>query len=328
MGIELFPRDDRGGRLVEIVAAAADGGLRLDRFLARHLPEHSRTQLKRLVSAGHVALASATVRDPALKVRGGQVFVVFLPAADDATPAAEAIPLDIRFEDAYLIVIDKPAGMVVHPAPGNPAGTLVNALLAHCGDSLSGIGGVRRPGIVHRLDKDTSGLLVVAKTEAAHRALSRDFAARRIDRAYAAFVWGVPAPPVGEIVGNIGRSPVNRKKMAVVADGRGKPAATRYRIERVFTGKASLLECHLATGRTHQIRVHLAERGHPLIGDPVYGGRAPRAARANPAIADFPRQALHARRLGFAHPESGAALVFESRLPEDLARLQSSLELL
>jgi 23S rRNA pseudouridine1911/1915/1917 synthase len=322
---------ERGGRVAEIVAAEADAGSRLDRFLARWLPEQSRTQTKRLVTSGHVALAGATVRDPARKVRLGQIFVVFLPDADDATPAPEAIPLHIRFEDAHLIVIDKPAGMVVHPAPGNPTGTLVNALLAHCGASFSGIGGVRRPGIVHRLDKETSGLLVVAKTEAAHRALSRDFAARRIDRAYAAFVWSVPFPASGEIVGNIGRSPVNRKKMAVV-EGRGKPAVTRYHIERSFKRTAALLECRLATGRTHQIRVHLAARGHPLIGDPAYGGRARRAAAhagcAGAAIAAFPRQALHARRLGFTHPASGETLVFESPLPEDLVRLQDSLELL
>jgi 23S rRNA pseudouridine1911/1915/1917 synthase len=319
---------EQGGRFVEVVAGEDDGGTRLDRFLARHLPEHSRTQLKRLVAAGHVALAGASVRDPALKVRAGQSFAVFVPNAAEPTPAGEAIPLDIRFEDAHLIVVDKRAGMVVHPAPGNPAGTLVNALLAHCGDSLQGIGGVRRPGIVHRLDKDTSGLLVVAKTEPAHRALSRDFAARRIERAYAAFVWGVPMPALGDITGNIGRSPVNRKKMAVVAEGRGKPAVTRYRLERAFKDSAALLECRLATGRTHQIRVHLAARGHPLIGDPVYGGRRGRAAdRGNP-IADFPRQALHARLLGFTHPATGATLSFESMLPEDLVWLQNSLELL
>jgi 23S rRNA pseudouridine1911/1915/1917 synthase len=240
------------------------------------------------------------------------------------------MPLAIRFEDAHLIVIDKPAGMVVHPAPGNPDGTLVNALIAHCGAGLSGIGGVRRPGIVHRLDKDTSGLMVVAKTEAAHHALSRDFAVRRIDRAYAAIVWGVPAPPAGEIAGNIGRSTTNRKKMTVVGEGRGKMAVTRYRVERSFHSQAALVECRLATGRTHQIRVHLAHRGHPLIGDRLYGTRAGRAiarsASLGVRIAAFPRQALHARLLGFTHPADRERLVFESPLPADLCELAANLE--
>jgi 23S rRNA pseudouridine1911/1915/1917 synthase len=270
------------------------------------------------------------LHDPSLRVRCDQNFVVILPQIEDAAPMAQPIALDIRFEDAHLIVIDKPAGMVVHPAPGNPDGTLVNALLAHCGASLSGIGGVRRPGIVHRLDKDTSGLMVVAKTEVAHHALSRDFAARRIDRAYAAFVRGVPSSPAGEIVGNIGRSGVNRKKMAVVAEGSGKPAITRYRIERAFNVHAAQLECRLATGRTHQIRVHFAHLGHPLIGDPVYGTRAVRSvARTGPRggqIVAFPRQALHARLLGFTHPVVKRPLEFESQLPADLRELARSLE--
>jgi 23S rRNA pseudouridine1911/1915/1917 synthase len=245
---------------------------------------------------------------------------------------AQAIPLAIRFEDEHLIVVDKPAGLVVHPAPGNPEGTLVNALLAHCGDSLAGIGGVRRPGIVHRLDKDTSGLLVVAKTELAHRALSRDFAGRRIERAYSAFVWGVPVPTTGEISGNIGRSPRNRKKMAVVPEGRGRSAVTRYRVERRYADHAALIECRLLTGRTHQIRVHLSHAGHSLIGDPVYGTRSGRAAArlgpAGAAISAFPRQALHARLLGFTHPATGEKLRFESPLPADLAELKRNLELL
>src|SRR6266403_23836 len=199
-----------------------DDGGRLDRVLALHFPELSRTRLKHLIQSGHVSQHGQALRDPSLRVKYDQNFVVILPQPEDAAPQAQRIALDIRFEDAHLIVIDKPAGMVVHPAPGNPDGTLVNALLAHCGASLSGIGGVRRPGIVHRLDKDTSGLMVAAKTEEAHRALSRDFAARRIDRAYTAFVWGVPSVSTGEIASNIGRSSVNRKKMAVVGDGRGK----------------------------------------------------------------------------------------------------------
>jgi 23S rRNA pseudouridine1911/1915/1917 synthase len=308
---------------------AAAHGQRLDRALQQRLPELSRSRLKQLILSGQVSDAGPdranVIRDPARKVKSGQTFVVILPEPEDATPQAQAIPLDIRFEDAHLIVIDKPAGLVVHPAPGNPDGTLVNALLAHCGDSLAGIGGVRRPGIVHRLDKDTSGLIVAAKTEAAHRALSRDFAARRIARAYAAIVWGVPVPPGGEIVGNIGRSMSNRKKMAVVADSRGKPAVTRYRVERAFADKAALIECRLMTGRTHQIRVHLAHRGHPLIGDPVYGGRAGRAFSPSVAAA-FPRQALHARHLGFSHPASGEYLAFDSDLPSDMAELLITLE--
>jgi 23S rRNA pseudouridine1911/1915/1917 synthase len=318
---------------------AAAHGQRLDRALQQRLPELSRSRLKQLILSGQVATDSAdnaapdnanVIRDPARKVRAGQTFVVINPEPDDATPQAQAIPLDIRFEDAHLIVIDKPAGLVVHPAPGNPDGTLVNALLAHCGESLVGIGGVRRPGIVHRLDKDTSGLIVVAKTELAHRALSRDFAARRIARAYAAIVWGVPLPAEGEIAGNIGRSMTNRKKMAVVGAARGKPAVTRYRVERVFADRAALIECRLLTGRTHQIRVHLAERGHPLIGDPVYGGRPGRAlARSgtrNGAIAYLPRQALHARHLGFTHPASGETLAFDSALPPDMTELINTLE--
>jgi 23S rRNA pseudouridine1911/1915/1917 synthase len=324
------------GRRVEIHSGDEDAGIRLDRALQRHLPELSRSRLKQLILSGGVTGDGTVRRDPALRVRPGQHFAVVVPDPVEPIPAAQSMPLLVRFEDPHLIVIDKPAGMVVHPAPGNPEGTLVNALLAHCGPSLAGIGGVRRPGIVHRLDKDTSGLLVAAKTDPVHRALSRDFAARRIERAYSAFVWGVPVPASGEIAGNIGRSPTNRKKMAVVADTRGKPAVTRYRVERRFgaagTGRAALVECRLLTGRTHQIRVHLAHSGHPLIGDPVYRGRAGRsAARLGPAGAvavAFPRQALHARLLGFHHPITGEWLAFESPLPADMAELGSNLELL
>jgi 23S rRNA pseudouridine1911/1915/1917 synthase len=310
--------------LTTVAIDAASEGQRLDRALQLLLPALSRSRLKQLILSGQVTNDAIVIRDPARKVKNGQTFVVILPDPDVATPQAQAIPLDIRFEDAHLIVIDKPAGLVVHPAPGNPDGTLVNALLAHCGDSLAGIGGVRRPGIVHRLDKDTGGLIVVAKTEAAHRALSRDFAARRISRAYAAIVWGVPIPPQGEIAGNIGRSMSNRKKMAVVAASRGKPAVTRYKVERAFSDKAALIECRLTTGRTHQIRVHLAHIGHPLIGDPVYGGRAGRTSSR--AVAAFPRQALHARHLGFMHPASGKYLAFDSDLPPDMGALLITLE--
>ena len=323
-------------RRIEITIPPGDDGARLDRALQRQLPELSRTRLKRLILDGRVECAGATLRDPAQRATAGAVVAVLLPEPEAADPAAQPIALDIRFEDAHLIVIDKPAGMVVHPAPGSPEGTLVNALLAHCGPSLAGIGGVRRPGIVHRLDKDTSGLLVAAKTEAAHRGLSHDFAARRIERAYGAVVWGIPMPPAGEIAGNIGRSAVHRKKMAVVGEARGKPAVTRYRVERRFdaggTAAAALMECRLLTGRTHQIRVHLAHIGHPLIGDPLYGTRSGRSvARSGPpgtAIAGFPRQALHAKVLGFSHPATGDRLRFESQLPCDMARLIANLELL
>src|SRR5579885_1120748 len=216
-------RAERGARLATAVTVEA-GGERLDRALQQRLPELSRSRLKQLILSGQVASDGNVIRDPSRKVRAGQNFVVILPEPDAAVPQAQAIPLDIRFEDAHLVVIDKPAGLVVHPAPGNPDGTLVNALIAHCGATLAGIGGVRRPGIVHRLDKGTSGLMVVAKPEAAHRALSGDFAARRISRAYAAVVWGVPLPAEGEIEGNIGRSTTNRKRMAVVGPTRGKAA--------------------------------------------------------------------------------------------------------
>jgi 23S rRNA pseudouridine1911/1915/1917 synthase len=320
------------GRRLEIHGDAADAGQRLDRVLQRHLPELSRTRFKQLILAGAVTCEGAVQRDPAQRVQADQQFAITVPDPIDPVPAAQPMPLAIHFEDEHLLVLDKPAGLVVHPAPGNPEGTLVNALLAHCGASLAGIGGVRRPGIVHRLDKDTSGLLVVAKTEPVHRALSRDFAGRRIERAYGAFVWGVPVPAAGEISGNIGRSSSNRKKMAVVAATRGKPAVTRYRVERRFGNHAALIECRLLTGRTHQIRVHLAHAGHPLIGDPVYGTRGGRAvARLGPsgaAIAAFPRQALHARLLGFSHPATGEKLTFESPLPMDMEELLTNLELL
>jgi 23S rRNA pseudouridine1911/1915/1917 synthase len=320
---------DRGVSLT-IRTGATDFGQRLDRVLARYLPQLSRTRLKQLIESGQVTADGIALRDPSRRLQTGQECVVTLPEIGEATPVPQPIALEIRFEDAHLIVIDKPAGMVVHPAPGNSDGTLVNALLAHCGASLSGIGGVRRPGIVHRLDKDTSGLVVVAKTEAVHQALSRDFAARRIERAYTAFVWGVPSVPEGEIAGNIGRSAANRKKMAVVREGRGKPAITRYRVERAYKLHAAQIECRLATGRTHQIRVHFAHIGHALIGDPVYGTRAGRTvARLGPIgaqIAAFPRQALHARLLGFVHPVEQRCLRFESPLPPDLRELVRSLE--
>ena len=313
-----------------VAAGAEDAGERLDRFLARRLTGLSRSRLKQLIEAGHVSEGGGTLSDPSQKVKAGQVFQLDLPPPAPATPEGQAIALAIVYEDGDLIVIDKPAGMVVHPAPGNPDSTLVNALIAHCGDSLSGIGGERRPGIVHRLDKDTSGLLVAAKNDATHLALSADFAARRIDRRYLAVVWGMPKDREGEIAGDIGRHPVDRKRMAVVSRG-GKPALTRYRVLEALGLGASLVECRLATGRTHQIRVHLAAIGHPLLGDPVYGREtAERRARLTPegraALAHFRRQALHAASLGFRHPRTGDWLAFESPLPPDLACLINALK--
>jgi 23S rRNA pseudouridine1911/1915/1917 synthase len=311
----------------EVKVDTADAGARLDRVLASRL-QLSRSRLKALIEAGHVAADGATIRDPSHKVKPGQALVVEVPPPEPDKPLPQAMPLDIRYEDEHLLVLEKPAGLVVHPAPGNPDRTLVNALLAHCGDALSGIGGVKRPGIVHRLDKDTSGLMVVAKSELAQGKLAAAFAARTIDRAYLAVVWGVPFPREGEIAGNIGRSRANRQKMAVVGSG-GKPAITRYKVLKAWKRQAALVECRLATGRTHQIRVHLTAKGHPLVGDPVYGsGRQARRIEgpAAPALVGFPRQALHAYRLGFAHPASGERLVFDSEMPADMAALLDSLE--
>lgn len=280
---------------------------------------------------GAVFRDGVALHDPAEPVRPGAVFAVLPPAAVAARPQPQRIPFDILHEDADLIVLDKPAGLVVHPAPGNEDGTLVNALLAHCGDSLPGIGGERRPGIVHRLDKDTSGVMVVAKTEQALAKLSAAFAARDLDRAYVALVWGIPSPSAGEIEGAIGRDPRERKRMAVVARG-GKPALTRYRTLRNWPVSVTFVECVLATGRTHQIRVHLASAGHPVVGDSVYLRRVPAAAKslsgpARGVMLDFPRQALHAARLGFAHPRTGQAMLFERPMPADMASLVDTLDL-
>jgi 23S rRNA pseudouridine1911/1915/1917 synthase len=339
-----------------LITAPADGE-RLDRMLAAQLGGQlagiSRSRLKALIEEGRISLvdqvdadgnqipfrAGGTITDPNFRVKQGQIFAIFIPDPVDAVPKAQNIALDVVYEDSWLIIINKPAGLVVHPAPGNMENTLVNALLAHCGDSLSGIGGVRRPGIVHRLDKETSGLMVAAKCDAAHQALSEQFAAHDLERAYKALVWGVPRPLSGNIEGNIGRSDRNRKKMAIV-HGRGRTALTHYRVEQRF-GKAagtvensvaSLVECRLSTGRTHQIRVHMAHIGHPVIGDPVYGGGTRRARRgavneeANAAISALGRQALHAATLGFRHPESGKTLTFKSELPSDINMLKDSLE--
>ena len=314
---------------LRIEIAAEQAGERIDRALAAARPELSRSRVKALIEQGHLRLAAATIEDPSLRVKPGQVFELAIPEAAPAKPQGEAIDLNVVYEDEDLIVIDKPAGMVVHPAPGNPEGTLVNALIAHCGASLSGIGGERRPGIVHRIDKETSGLLVAAKNDAAHQTLSAAFAAHAIERAYLGLVWGVPSPAVGSITGNIGRDPKDRKRMAVVTRG-GKPAHTDYRVLKSFGLGAALVECRLKTGRTHQIRVHMAKIGHPLIGDPTYGkataARRARLAPAARAVAEgFPRQALHATLLGFAHPRTGELLSWRSESPADFKELEQAL---
>ena len=320
-----------------VLAGPEAAGERVDRFLAEAIPGASpgttlsRSRVKALIEEGGARRDGAPLADPAEKVRPGARYELTLPPPVPARPEPQAIPLTILYEDADLIVLDKPPGLVVHPAPGNPGGTLVNALLAHCGPDLPGIGGERRPGIVHRLDKDTSGLMVVAKSEAALTALSAAFAAREeLERAYLALAWGVPAPTEGSIEGAIGRDPRERKRMAVRERG-GKAARTHYRVLRVWAGAVSWLECRLATGRTHQIRVHLAYVSHPVVGDPVYLRRIPAAARrlAEPArrqLLDFPRQALHAARLGFRHPRTGAWLTFETAPPADMQALLASLD--
>lgn len=298
-------------------------GMRLDRALAICLDDLSRERIKSLIGAGQVALAGETATQPSLKVAGGMAFCVTLPepAPDHVEP--QNIPLDVLYEDGDLLVLDKPAGMVVHPAAGHARGTLVNALLHHCAGQLSGIGGVARPGIVHRIDKDTSGLLVVAKTDKAHIGLSEQFARHSVRRLYEAVTSGVPMPASGRIEGNIGRSDRDRKKMAMVGAGKGKTAITHYGlVERLH--EAALVHCRLETGRTHQVRVHMASIGNALIGDPLYG-RPRKAHRALLASLGFARQALHAAELGFIHPASDKELHFARPMPGDLRELCAAL---
>ena len=359
-----------------IKIAAGEQGLRLDRVLSARIPALSRSRLKALILDGQVTIqgtiAARTIRDPALAVKSGDIVSVTLPAPEPAQPQGEAIALDIVYEDDALVIIDKPPGLVVHPAAGHASGTLVNALIAHCGESLSGIGGVKRPGIVHRLDKDTSGLMVVAKTDAAHRALSAQFAdkttgparfqaewapvgrpesapsknerrpdakpvptfaGRRFERGYLALVWGAPARPKGTIDAPLDRHPQARDKRAVREGGRD--AVTHWQVLERFAGPdgkpiASLLECRLETGRTHQIRVHLAHIGHPILGDATYGtGFKTKASRLGPkaraALEGLGRQALHAYLLAIEHPQTRKSLRFQSELPGDLRRLRHAL---
>ena len=306
-------------------------GQRVDSFFAERIPALSRSRVKTLIEAGHASRDGSRITQASESVRPGALYRLAPPAPVSATPRPQAIPFPILYEDADLLVLDKPPGLVVHPAPGNEEGTLVNALLAHCGDTLPGIGGEKRPGIVHRLDKDTSGVMVVAKTEQALAALSAAFAARDLDRAYLALCWGLPNPASGEIEGAIGRDPRDRKRMAVVTRA-GKPALTRYRTLGHHQAAVALLEVRLATGRTHQIRVHLASRGHPVVGDPLYLRRIPAGARAldepmRRALLDFPRQALHATRLGFSQPRTGVALSVRTPPPADMLALLDRLGL-
>jgi 23S rRNA pseudouridine1911/1915/1917 synthase len=321
----------------KLVVTGADAGERLDRVLASRFADLSRSRLKALILAGAVSIGARTIRDPNHRVNAGDALAIDIPPPEPAVPVGEDIPLTVLFEDDDVIVIDKPKGLVVHPAAGNRSGTLVNALIAHCGASLSGIGGVLRPGIVHRLDKDTTGVMVIAKTDRAHRALARQFAdhgrSGPLERGYLAFVWGAPDGSRGTIDKPIGRHPHARDKMAVRANGR--TAVTHWQVRERYPGAdgkpvASLLACRLETGRTHQIRIHLAEIGHPLLGDSVYGpGFKTKAARLPPpaaaALTALNRQALHAYFLAFEHPVTRRRLEFESPLPADLAILHEAL---
>ena len=305
--------------IIRARVAEEAAGLRLDRALASAVPTLSRERIKALISSGGVRNQAGTaVRDPASKALAGDYEVV----VPDPTPAhnlPQDIALEIIFEDDHLLIVDKPAGLVVHPAAGNPDGTLVNALLHHCAGRLSGIGGVARPGIVHRIDKDTSGLLVAAKTDVAHEGLSAQFARHSIHRAYHAIVAGIPNPSAGSVDAPLARSSANRQKMAIVAEGRGKRAVTHYRLLTPLR-EAALVECRLETGRTHQVRVHMASLGHPLLGDPAYGRTRP-AHRETLKSLNFSRQALHAAELGFVHPVSKENLSFKSAIPSDMQEL-------
>ncbi|MEM8973557.1 MAG: RluA family pseudouridine synthase [Pseudomonadota bacterium] len=325
--------------VIRLVVGPDNNGLRLDRFAAGSTSELSRQRIKHLILEGAVTVDDDVCRDASRKLRADQIVSVHVPPSEPAVYETEAIDLNIAHEDEHLIVVDKPAGMVTHPAPGHASGTLVNALLAHSAGQLSGIGGVQRPGIVHRLDKDTSGLLVVAKSDRAHKGLSEQFASHgadgKLQRTYAALVWGTPERRVGRVSAPIGRSRTNRRKMAIIGEPEGRHAATHYKVERAFdcgeNGAVSLLQLNLETGRTHQIRVHMTSIGHPLLGDQAYGAGFKSSARkllsaAQQALTDLDRQALHAATLGFEHPVTGENLQFESPVPDDMVRLINALE--
>ncbi len=340
-GIEDAPAEPLTGTGThELKAAEADAGLRLDRFLANHLTGLSRARIQAIIRQGNVEGPEGVLTDAASRMTPGRQVRITIPPPEPAGPVAEPLPLVIVYEDKHLIVIDKPAGLVVHPAAGHAQGTLVNALIAHCGDELSGIGGVKRPGIVHRLDKDTSGLLVIAKTDAAHQGLAEQFASHgadgRLVRTYEAFVWGVPSRPTGTIDANLGRSPTNRTRMAVVRGEHGRHAVTHFEVAESFIGPdekplSSRLRIVLETGRTHQIRVHLAHIGHPVMGDPTYGAGFKSSTRRLPeeaakALENLGRQALHAMELGFEHPVTGRPLHFTSPRPRDIQALYDALK--
>ena len=307
---------------ISVIIDDAQAGWRLDRALAAAVPTMSRERLKALISSGHVRNSAELARDPAIKISAGQAFDITIPAAKPAHNVAQDIALTIIFEDDHLLIVDKPAGLVVHPAAGNYDGTLVNALLHHCAGRLSGIGGVARPGIVHRIDKDTSGLLVVAKTNPAHEGLSMQFAAHSIDRRYKAIVAGIPTS--GSVDAPLARSTHDRKKVAI--QQRGKRAVTHYTLVHALKKDAALIECRLETGRTHQVRVHMTSIGHPLLGDPVYGRTRPQHREILQKLG-FNRQALHAAELGFIHPVSRETLHFESEMPDDMQQLFSAFAL-
>jgi 23S rRNA pseudouridine1911/1915/1917 synthase len=312
-----------GHQTIDVRLEPAHAGWRLDRALAAAVPTLSRERLKGLIRSGAVEAEGIAIRDPATKVRGGDAYRVAVPEPAPAHNEPQDIPLTIVFEDEHLLVVDKPAGLVVHPAAGNFDGTLVNALLHHCGGSLSGIGGVARPGIVHRIDKDTSGLLVVAKTDVAHEGLARQFAAHSIDRRYLAIVSGVPRVTEGVVDAPLARSAANRKKIAIVEGSRGKRAVTHWKRLNALRD-AALVECRLETGRTHQIRVHMASVGHPLLGDPVYGRSGKTHGKLLKELS-FSRQALHAAELGFTHPVTKHRLSFSSPMPPDMQELFDAL---
>lgn len=312
-----------GIQTIDVRLGPAHAGWRLDRALAAAVPTLSRERLKALIRSGAVEAEGQAVRDPALKVRGEEALRLAMPEPAPAHNEPQDIPLTIVFEDEHLLVVDKPAGLVVHPAAGNLDGTLVNALLHHCAGQLSGIGGVARPGIVHRIDKDTSGLLVIAKTDVAHDGLAKQFAAHSIGRRYVAIVNGVPKATVGTVDAPLARSATNRKKIAIVEGKRGKRAVTHWK-RLTMLNDAALVECRLETGRTHQVRVHMASIGHPLVGDPVYG----RAGKTHGKILkelQFHRQALHAAELDFIHPVTKLRLSFASPMPPDMQELFNAL---
>jgi 23S rRNA pseudouridine1911/1915/1917 synthase len=318
-------------KIITLTVQKSEEKQRLDKFLVHHLSPMTRSRIQALIDDRMLTFCGEIITSASRIVKEGEVYILTIPPAIDAHPQPEIIPLDIVFEDDDLIVINKPAGMVVHPAPGHRQATLVNALLAHCKESLSGIGGVKRPGIVHRLDKETSGLMVVAKNDETHHGLSTQFANRSLSRSYLALVWGTPSPKTGTIETNIGRSPHNRQKMAAVSKG-GKSATTHYKVLKKYISKTdvtqsiSLVQCELQTGRTHQIRVHMTHIGHPLVGDPLYG-RIPKHAKKAfaAAVIEFPRQALHAFELRFVHPKTGQSMVFQAPMPEDFEYLLSRL---